>query len=69
VVITEIDPDSPAARQGLREGDLVLEMNRKPVTNSDEAVKLSEQIAGPKVLLLIWRNGRTSYLVIDESKK
>jgi serine protease Do len=69
VVITEIDPDSPAARQGLREGDLVLEMNRKPVTNADEAVKLSEQIAGPKVLLLIWRNGRTSYLVIDESKK
>ncbi len=69
VVITEIDPDSAAARQGLREGDLVLEMNRKPVTNSDEAVRLSEQIEGPKVLLLIWRGGRTSYLVIDESKK
>lgn len=69
VIITQIDPESAAAKQGLREGDLVLELNRKPVATSDEAVRLSEQIEGPKVLLLIWRDGRTRYLVIDESKK
>ncbi|MSU65515.1 MAG: Do family serine endopeptidase [Opitutus sp.] len=69
VVITSIDEDSPSAKQGLREGDVVLELDRRPVTSSEEAVKLSEEIKGPKVMLLIWREGRTHYLVIDESKK
>jgi serine protease Do len=69
VIITEIDPDSPSAAQGLRKGDIVLELNRKPITNADEAVRLSEEIEGPKVLVLIWREGRTRYLVVDESKE
>ena len=69
VVITAIEPDSAAARQGLREGDIVLELNRRPIANADEAIRLSEEIEGPKVMLLIWRDGRSRYLVIDESKK
>ena len=67
-LITSIEPDSPAARQGLREGDIIMELDRRPCTNADEAVKLSEEIKGPKVLVLIYRNGRTRYLAIDESK-
>jgi len=31
-------------------------------------VKLSEEIKGPKVLVLVYRGGRTRYLAIDESK-
>jgi len=68
-VITGVEPDSPSAKQGLREGDIILELDRKPVANAEEAVRLSEQIKGPKVLVLIWRNGRTRYLAIDESKE
>jgi len=67
-LITSIDPESPGARQGLREGDLILELDRRPCSNADEAVKLSEEIKGPKVLVLVYRNGRTRYLAIDESK-
>lgn len=67
-IITGIEPDSPAARQGLREGDIILELDRRPCANAEEAVKLSEEIKGPKVLVLIYRNGRTRYLAIDESK-
>jgi serine protease Do len=67
-LITTIDPESPAARQGLREGDIILELDRRPCTNADEAVKLSEEIKGPKVLVLVYRGGRTRYLAIDESK-
>jgi serine protease Do len=51
----------------LREGDIILELDRKPVANAEEAVKLSEEIKGPKVLVLIWRNGRTRYIAIDEA--
>ena len=45
-----------------------MELDRRPCTNAEEAVKLSEEIKGPKVLVLIYRNGRTRYLAIDESK-
>ncbi len=68
-LITSVDPDSPSGRQGLSEGDIILELDRKPVSNADEAVRLSEEIKGPKVLVLIWRNGRTRYMAIDESKE
>jgi serine protease Do len=68
-LITSVEPNSPSAKQGLQEGDIILELDKKPVTNADQAVKLSEQIKGPKVLVLIWRNGRTRFLAIDESKE
>ncbi|MDO8541269.1 MAG: Do family serine endopeptidase [Opitutaceae bacterium] len=68
-IITEIEPDSPAARQGLREGDVILELDRRVVTDAESAVKLSEEIKGPKVMVLVFRNGRNQFLVIDESKK
>jgi len=67
-IITSIEADSPAAKQGLREGDIILELDRKPVANAEQAVKLSEEIKGPKVLVLVWRAGRVRYIAIDESK-
>jgi serine protease Do len=67
-VITSVEPDSPSAKQGLREGDVILDLNSKPVSNAKEAVKLSEDIKGPKVLVRIWRNGRISFVAVDESQ-
>ncbi|MBL9199739.1 MAG: Do family serine endopeptidase [Opitutaceae bacterium] len=68
VIVTAIEPDTPAAKQGLREGDIILEIDRRPLTDVDQAVKLSEEIKGPKFLLRIWRNGAPTFLAIDESK-
>ncbi len=68
VIVTNIDPETPAAKQGLREGDVIEELDRKPLTDVDRAVKLSEQIKGPKFLMRVWRNGSSSYVAIDESK-
>lgn len=68
-IITSVAPDSASAQQGLRENDVVLQLNRKPVTNAAEAVRLSEEIKGPKVMVLIWREGRSQFIIIDESKK
>jgi serine protease Do len=64
-VIVRVRPGSTAEELGVREGDVVLEVNRQAVTS----VKVFEKIAGklPKdqaVLLLLKRQGRTIYLTL-----
>jgi serine protease Do len=66
-IITEIDPTSPSDRQGLREGDVILELDRKPIKSAQEAVQLSSEIKGPNVMVRVWREGQSQFVVIDES--
>jgi serine protease Do len=68
VVITEVQPDSPAAEAGLKQGDVIQEINRHPVKTADEAVKLTENTKDKVTLLRIWSNGGSHYIVVDESK-
>jgi serine protease Do len=68
VVITEVQPDSPAAEAGLKPGDVIQEINRHPVKTADEAVKLTENPKDKVTLLRIWSNGGSHYAVVDESK-
>ncbi|MBP6507849.1 MAG: DegQ family serine endoprotease [Opitutaceae bacterium] len=68
-LITQVEPDSASAQAGLQEGDVITSLDRKPVRNADEAVKLSEEIKGPKVLVRLWRDGSNHYMIVDESKK
>ncbi|QYM78994.1 Do family serine endopeptidase [Horticoccus luteus] len=68
-LITNVDPDSASAMAGLQEGDVILSLDRKPVKNAEEAVKLSEEIKGPKVVVRLWRDGNSRYIVVDESEK
>jgi serine protease Do len=39
-VVAEVKPDSPAASAGLREGDVIVEVDRKPVRSVEDAVGL-----------------------------
>lgn len=72
-LVTEVDPDSKAAEAGLRQGDVILEINRQPVSNADEAVELSEKAKGDRVLLLIYSSqggrGATRYLSVEATSK
>jgi len=68
-LITDVDPDSASARDGLRQGDIILALDRQPVRNAADGVKLSSQIKGPKVLVYLWREGRRLYIVVNEGKK
>jgi len=64
VVVIEVDPGCPAARAGLQAGDVIIEINRRPVANADEAVALSKELNRGRVLLRIWSRGVSRFLVV-----
>jgi serine protease Do len=66
-LITGVDPGSASARAGLREGDVILEINRQPVSSAKSAVDLSASAASKRTLLKLWSHGNTVYVVVDES--
>jgi len=63
VVITDLEPNSPAARAGLRPGDVLMEVNRRPVTNVREFQDAYGKARG-NVLLLVHRRGNTQFIVV-----
>jgi len=73
-LVTNLDPESSAAQAGLREGDIIVEINRQPVRNANDAVALSEKVKGDRVLLRVWSRGPeggpggSRYVVVDNPK-
>jgi serine protease Do len=63
VVVTNVDPASAAASAGLHEGDVIQEVNRKPVTNSQEFAQALRRSNGDS-LLLINRQGNKLFLAV-----
>ncbi len=63
--IESVRPGSAAEDAGLTPGDVILEVNRKPVDSADSFVNaIHAAPAGKDILLLVWSNGGSSYLVI-----
>jgi serine protease Do len=65
VVITDVGPGSPAERAGLARGDVIEELDRKPVSSLREFEQVVLGLGDRPVLLLISRNGKTSFMVIE----
>ncbi len=64
-IVTNVSPSSAAASAGLQPGDVIMEINRRPVSNADEAVELSKNLQGDRVLLRVWSRGNSRYVVIS----
>lgn len=65
VVVTSVDASSPAAAADLEKGDVIQEVNRKPVRNVAEYQEALAGTAGKPVLLLVNRGGTTRYVVVQ----
>ena len=64
VVITEVQPGSPAEEAGFRRGDVIQEVNRKPVTSTEEFRNAVQQTGGQPLLLLINRGGDHIFVAV-----
>jgi serine protease Do len=65
VVIVQVDPGTPAADAGLQRGDVIQEVNKKPVTSVrqfEDAVRAAGQAP---ILLLVNRAGSTAFVVVE----
>jgi len=65
-VIAEIDADSPAAKAGLREGDVIQEVNKQPVRNAKDLVAISKKLKpNEKILIRVWSQGRSGFVALE----
>ncbi len=65
VVVTSVDEGSPAAEAGLSRGDVIQEVNRKPVASVPEFQEAIRRAGKNPILLLVNRQGTTVYLMLE----
>ncbi|HZA35280.1 MAG TPA: PDZ domain-containing protein, partial [Vicinamibacterales bacterium] len=66
-LITDVDPSGSAARSGVRPGDIILQVNRKPVTSAAEAVRALQSVrTGGTAFLLVWRNNQEIFVPVPK---
>jgi len=60
LIVTEIDPDSPAAQKGVKVGDVIVEVAQEEVSTADDLNKSVEKVrrAGRKAVLLRVEDGK-----------
>ena len=68
-LIAEIDADSAAFDAGLRAGNVIQEINRQPVANAREAAAVIHKASGKRLVLLVWSDGGSHFVVVDENKQ
>jgi serine protease Do len=66
-VVMDVDPQSPAARAGITPGDVILRVNRRPVSSAADASRELAQIrSGGTALVLVLRNGQETFLTMTK---
>jgi serine protease Do len=63
VVVTNVEPGSPAAKAGIQSGDVILSFNGKKIEDAAELPRLvAAAKPGDKAQLELWRNGKREEL-------
>jgi serine protease Do len=64
-LVAAVEPASPAARAGVRAGDVILEVNRMAVSGASEAARLLRGVAeGNTAFALLWRQGQELFVTM-----
>jgi membrane-associated protease RseP (regulator of RpoE activity) len=71
-LVNRVEPGSPADRNGIRRGDVIVEVNGDKIQDSADLIRSVRQIdAGNRVRITLWRSGalRTITAQLDERPK
>ena len=63
-LIIDIKPSTPGYEAGLRLGDIIMEIDSKPVKDASDAMKASRMTKKDSVLLHVWNQQITRYVVV-----
>src|SRR5215472_454044 len=65
VEVTRVEDDSPAAKAGMKQGDVVVEYNGEKVEGVEQFMRLvRETPIGRQVKIVVWRNGADQTLAV-----
>src|SRR5688572_13469489 len=64
IVVTGVAPGSPAQRAGVAPGDVIVELNKQPIGSVQDFRDAYKKAVGKNALLLMYREGRTRYVVL-----
>ena len=68
LLVAEVDPAGPAAAAGIRPGDVIEEVNRKPVTDAAELRAAAKSSGDRPALVLVNRKGASLFLAMELPK-
>jgi serine protease Do len=68
-MVLRVDDESPAYAAGLRPGDIMQEINRQQVVNSDQAVDVSKKLRGQELLLRVWSDGNSRFMAVGHEAR
>jgi len=68
-IVTDVVPGSPADNAGIGRGDIIMEVDRKPMKSaSDAAQALGSVPKGQDALVLVWSNGGSTFRVLHSGE-
>jgi serine protease Do len=68
ILIAGVQPESPAERAGLRRGDVILEVNRVPVSSVEEAASEFREKDGDAILLTVKRREGRLFVALNRNE-
>ena len=65
-VIADIDAESPAEKAGLRESDVIQEVNKQPVKGAKDLLAISKKLKpNEKILIRVYSQRRSGYVALE----
>jgi serine protease Do len=68
-LVTDVDSGSNSYEAGLHGGDVIIEVNRQPVANAEDAVRLCKAAASEQIIVKVWRPTGTRFLNVNNAKR
>jgi serine protease Do len=64
-LVAKVEPGSAVYMQGLRSGDVILEINGQRISDANAAVQMGRKSGATRALLRVWSKGGSHYVAIE----